>query len=411
MKTGFKELYALEAEPQRERYEIIREGFEKTFGSADGARWFSAPGRTEIGGNHTDHNHGHVLTAAVNLDIVGLAKKTDTGIIRLRSREYDRTDEVMLNDLAVHVGENGSPSLIRGICFKLKEKGYRIGGFDCYTTNRVMKGSGLSSSAAFEILIVTVISYLYNDGAIDPITSAVVSQYAENVYFGKPSGLLDQMASSVAGFTSIDFKTPENPEIVKVNFDFSSCGHSLCVVDTGGNHADLTDEYAAIPKEMKKVAKYFGKEYLRDVDEGEFYDKLGEIRKVAGDRAVLRAMHFFSDDRLAVKEAQALMHGDFPSFCAMIRESGKSSFERLQNVFAASAPESQGLSIGLALAERILGKRGAFRVHGGGFAGTIQAFVPDDLLESFKGEMEKVFGTGSCHVLSVREQGGTEVIV
>lgn len=411
MKTGFKELYALEAEPQRERYEIIREGFEKTFGSADGARWFSAPGRTEIGGNHTDHNHGHVLTAAVNLDIVGLAKKTDTGIIRLRSREYDRTDEVMLNDLAVHVGENGSPSLIRGICFKLKEKGYRIGGFDCYTTNRVMKGSGLSSSAAFEILIVTVISCLYNDGAIDPITSAVVSQYAENVYFGKPSGLLDQMASSVAGFTSIDFKTPENPEIVKVNFDFSSCGHSLCVVDTGGNHADLTDEYAAIPKEMKKVAKYFGKEYLRDVDEGEFYDKLGEIRKVAGDRAVLRAMHFFSDDRLAVKEAQALMHGDFPSFCEMIRESGKSSFERLQNVFAASAPESQGVSIGLALAERILGKRGAFRVHGGGFAGTIQAFVPDDLLESFKGEMEKVFGTGSCHVLSVREQGGTEVIV
>ncbi len=410
MEIGYQELYRQEAETQKARYKAIRQGFEEKFGSAEGAQWFSAPGRTEIGGNHTDHNHGRVLTAAVNLDIVGLAKKTDTGVVRLKSAEYTRTDTVSISQLENREGENNSQALVRGILYKCREMGYEIGGFDCYTMTRVLKGSGLSSSAAFEILVVTVISHLYNDGKIDPVTAAIIAQFAENVYFGKPSGLLDQMASSVGGFTSIDFKEPLKPVIKRVDFDFASCGHALCVVDTGGNHADLTDEYAAIPAEMKKVAAYFGKEVLRDVDERDFYGHLKELRKAVGDRAVLRAMHFFDDDRLASEEAKALEAGDFDSFKRMIRTSGLSSQTRLQNVFAVVAPEEQGLSMALTLSEHVLGPDGAFRVHGGGFAGTVQAFVPLEKLDEYRSLMDSVFGEGSCHVLSVRQAGGTKVL-
>lgn len=411
METRFQDLYGKEAESQKARYDAIKSGFEAEFGSAEGAEWYSAPGRTEIGGNHTDHNHGHVITAAVNLDIVGLAKKTDNNIIRLKSAEYPKTDEVDITNLAVQEEKSGSQAIIRGICAKCVELGYKVGGFDCYTISRVMKGSGLSSSAAFEVLVVTVISHLYNDGKIDPVTAAVISQYAENIYFGKPSGLLDQMASSVAGFTSIDFNVPTQPVIRQVNFDFASCGHSLCVVDTGGNHANLTDEYAAIPAEMKSVAAFFGKEFLREVDEHEFYENIGEIRKQTGDRAVLRAMHFFDDDRLAVKEADALEAGDFDAFKKMIHASGKSSYQRLQNVFSITSPAEQGVSLALAISATVLGEDGAYRVHGGGFAGTIQAFVPDEKLDEYRIAMEKVFGEGSCHVLSVRQPGGTKVII
>lgn len=409
MKIAYQELYGTEAAGQRQRYETIRAGFAQVFGSAEGGEWFSAPGRTEIGGNHTDHNHGHVLTAAVNLDIVGLAKKTGNNEIRLKSQEYNKIDQISLSDLSPRREVSGSQALIRGICAKCLELGYQVGGFDCYTMTRVLKGSGLSSSAAFEILVVTIINHLFNDGKIDPITAAIIAQYAENVYFGKPSGLLDQMASSVAGFTSIDFKEPTKPVIEKVDFDFGACGYALCVVDTGGNHADLTDEYAAIPAEMKRVAAFFGKEFLRDVDETEFYERIGEIRKQTGDRAVLRAMHFFADDRLAAAEAEALKTGDFGSFRKMIRASGRSSLERLQNVFAVVAPAEQGITLALALTERVLGEDGAFRVHGGGFAGTIQAFVPLEKLEEYRSEMESVFGTGSCHILSVRQAGGVKV--
>lgn len=409
MEIGYHELYGTEAAGQKERYDAIREGFAEVFGSSEGCEWFSAPGRTEIGGNHTDHNHGHVLTAAVNLDIVGLARKNGTAEISLKSREYDKIDRVSLEDLSPRTEASGSQALIRGICAKCRELGYQVGGFDCYTMTRVLKGSGLSSSAAFEILVVTIINNLFNDGKIDPVTAAIIAQYAENVYFGKPSGLLDQMASSVAGFTSIDFKDPANPVIEKVDFDFASCGHALCVVDTGGNHANLTDEYAAIPAEMKKVAGFFGKEFLRDVEEKEFYERLGEVRKVTGDRAVLRAMHFFDDDRLAVEEAEALRAGDFDSFKKMIRSSGRSSLGRLQNVFASVAPAEQGITLALALTEKVLGEDGAFRVHGGGFAGTIQAFVPLERLEEYRSALEGVFGKGSCHVLSVRPFGGVKV--
>jgi len=409
METRYQELYGKEAEAQKARYEAIKKGFEETFGSAEGAEWYSAPGRTEIGGNHTDHNHGRVLTAAVNLDIVGLAKKMDNNVIRLKSAEYPRMDKVDLSDLTPREETSGSQAIIRGISAKCREMGYQVGGFDCYTISRVMKGSGLSSSAAFEILVVTVISHLYNDGKIDPVTAAIIAQYAENVYFGKPSGLLDQMASSVGGFTSIDFNEPLKPIIKKVDFEFASCGYALCVVDTGGNHANLTDEYAAIPAEMKKVANFFGKEFLRDVDERDFYGAIKELRTAVGDRPILRAMHFFDDDRLAAQEAEALQNGDFDAFLEMVRTSGHSSLMRLQNVFAGSAPEEQGITLALSVAEFLLQGRGAFRVHGGGFAGTMQAYVPVDLLDSYREGMEKVFGSDSCHVLSVRQPGGTKV--
>ena len=406
----FEELYQQEAESQRARYEQLRQGFAGQFGSDEGGAYFSAPGRSEIGGNHTDHNHGRVLTAAVNLDIAAYARKTDNGRAVLKSAEYLKIDAIDLSDLSIKPEEEGtSASLIRGICARCVELGYKVGGFEAYTITRVLKGSGLSSSAAFEVLVVTIISHLYNDGAIDPVTAAKIAQYAENVYFGKPSGLLDQMACSVGGFTAIDFKDPENPVINKVDFDITAQGYALCVVDTGGNHADLTGEYAAIPAEMKQVAAFFGKDFLRDVDEKEFYEHIGQIRKQTGDRAVLRAMHFFDDDRLAAEEAQALYAGDFERFKGMILASGRSSFQRLQNVFAVVNPQEQGISLALALSERLLAGKGAWRVHGGGFAGTIQAFVPLDSLEEYRDAMEKVFGPGTCYTLSIRQPGGTKV--
>lgn len=407
----FEELYQQEAQSQRARYEELRNGFIKQFGDGEGGEFFSAPGRSEVGGNHTDHNHGRVLAAAVNLDIAAYARKTDNGKAVLKSAEYPKIDVVEIDDLARKQEEaETSASLLRGICARCKELGYTVGGFEAYTITRVLKGSGLSSSAAFEVLVVTIISHLYNDGKIDPVTAAKIAQYAENVYFGKPSGLLDQMASSVGGFTSIDFKDPENPVINKVDFDITAAGYALCVVDTGGNHADLTGEYAAIPKEMKQVAAFFGKEYLRDVDETAFYQQIGEIRKQTGDRAVLRAMHFFDDDRLAAEEAKALQTGDFESFKDMIISSGRSSSQRLQNVFAVVNPQEQGLTLALALTERLLAGKGAWRVHGGGFAGTIQAFVPLSFLDQYRIEIEKVFGQGTCYTLSIRQPGGTKVI-
>ena len=411
MEIKFQELYGNDAPRQEERYEAIRKGFAAQYGYEAGeGEFFSAPGRTEIGGNHTDHNHGRVLAGAVDLDIVGLAQKTGNDTIRLKSAEYDKIDVVDLTDLSLHPEDTGSQSLIRGICAKCRELGYQVGGFDCYTITQVLKGSGLSSSAAFEVLVVTVISHLFNGGSIDPITAAKISQYAENVYFGKPSGLLDQMASSVGGVTAMDFADPSAPVVEKVTFDLASYGHALCVVDTGGNHADLTGEYAAIPQEMKAVAQFFGKEFLRQVDEAAFYEKLPQVRKAAGDRAVLRAMHFFDDDRLAHEEAQALKAGDFPGFLRKVRASGQSSLQRLQNVFASQAPQEQGITLALSLSQRLLGEQGACRVHGGGFAGTIQAYVPFDLLDSYRQGMEHVFGKGSCYVLSFRQAGGTKVL-
>ena len=412
MICSFETLYPQDTELQRERYQALLEGFEKHFGSNEGGGFFSAPGRTEVGGNHTDHNHGRVLAAAVNLDIAAYARKTDNNKAILKSSEYTKIDVVDLSELERKEEEDGvSAALLRGICARCRELGYTVGGFEAFTKSRVLKGSGLSSSAAFEVLVVTIISHLYNDGNIDPVTAAQIAQYAENVYFGKPSGLLDQMASSVGGFTFIDFKDPAKPVIQKVDFDITAAGYALCVVDTGGSHADLTGEYAAIPQEMKQVAAFFGKEVLRDVEKDQFYRRLGEVRKATSDRAVLRAMHFFDEDPLAEEERNALQQGDMESFQKMIQASGASSFQRLQNVFASVSPLQQGLTLALALSQRVLEGKGAWRVHGGGFAGTIQAFVPLDLLEDYRRELESVFGEGACHVLSIRQAGGTKVLL
>lgn len=394
---------------QRERYVSLVNDFSEIFGERDNLRFFSAPGRTEVGGNHTDHNHGRVLAAGINLDAVALASKNDENIVRVKSRGY-KMDTVDLSDLSVNKGDMGhSNALVRGMCDGFLKRGYKIGGFDACTVSSVLSGSGLSSSAAFEVLIGTCLNYLYNDGKVDAVTIAQIAQYAENVHFGKPCGLMDQMASSVGGFITIDFADPESPVIEKVDFDFASCGHSLCIVDTKGNHADLTDEYASIRTEMESVASYFGKKVLREVDEPEFYKNISAIREKFGDRAVLRAIHFFGDNARVLDEVKALRDGDFEGFKKHICESGASSYMYNQNVYSVKKPIEQPVALGLAVSEQVLRNKGAYRVHGGGFAGTIQAFVPNDLLDTYKEAVESVFGEGSCYVLSIRPLGGTEV--
>ncbi|MFI3206127.1 MAG: galactokinase family protein [Clostridia bacterium] len=412
MITNFSELYKGDLESQQKRYADLKVNFKDFFGYDEGIEFFSAPGRSEIGGNHTDHQRGCVLAASINLDIIAAAAKREDGKITLKSFEYKKYDIIDTADLSIKEEEKEkSSALIRGVCARCVELGYKVGGFDCYTITNVLKGSGLSSSAAFEVLVVTVINHLFNDDKINPVEVAQIAQYAENVYFGKPSGLLDQSASSVGGFTAIDFGDVKKPIFEKIDFDLNKYEHKLCVVDTGGNHADLTDEYAAIPIEMKKIAAHFGKEVLREVCEKDFYANLKTLREEFGDRAVLRAMHFYDDNQTAQDEADALKASDFELFKKYVVKSGHSSATKLQNVFCCKNVSEQGLTLALAIAEKILEGKGAYRVHGGGFAGTIQAYVPNDLLDEFKTEIEKVFGEGSCYILSVRPVGGTKVLV
>lgn len=394
---------------QRGRYIDLINDFAAIFDETRDIRLFSAPGRTEVGGNHTDHNHGRVLAAGINLDAVAAAAKNSENIVRVKSRGYD-TDVCDINDLSVKEEEKGhSPALVRGMCAGFKKYGYEIGGFDAVTMSSVLSGSGLSSSAAYEVLVGTMLNYLYNDGRVDAVTIAKIAQYAENVYFDKPCGLMDQTACSVGGFVTIDFNDPAAPVINEVKFDFASCGHSLCIVDTKGSHSDLTDDYAAIRSEMESVAAVFGKKVLRDVDEEEFKKNIPQVRAVTGDRAVLRAIHFFADNDRVLKEVDALKKGDFETFKKYILESGTSSYMYNQNVFSVKQPAVQPVSLALALSESILSGKGAWRVHGGGFAGTIQAFVPAELLSDYKNAMESVFGEGSCYVLSIRPVGGVEI--
>lgn len=397
-------------EAQKARYIRIATSFEELYGSGREVSVFSAPGRTEVCGNHTDHNHGVVLAASVNLDAVAVAGKNDENIVRVKSEGY-KMDVVDLSDLGVMPAERGrSASLVRGVCAGFKNRGYEIGGFDAATASEVLSGSGLSSSAAFEVLLGTMLNHLYNDGKISPVEIAQIAQFAENEYFGKPCGLMDQMACSVGGFVMIDFKDPAVPVINKLNFDFGACGHALCIVDTGGNHADLTDEYAAVRCEMESVASKFGKAVLRDVDREEFEKNISLVRDSAGDRAVLRAMHFYNENDRVAKQAQALGNGDFETFKALVIESGASSYMYNQNVYTCSAPSCQPVSVALAICQDILNGKGAWRVHGGGFAGTIQAFVPMDLLDEFKTKICAVFGEKSCYVLNIRPEGGIKVI-
>ena len=385
-------------------------GFAASFGGAP-ERYFSAPGRTEIGGNHTDHQQGRVLAGAVNLDTVAAVRTNGTNTIRIQSEGYPlcEVDLCGLNPVKAEI--NTTPALIRGVAARFCQLGCQVGGFDAYCTSTVLPGSGLSSSAAFEVLIGTVINHLFFDGRMTQPEIAQISQYAENVFFGKPCGLMDQMASSVGNLVTIDFFDKDHPLIEPVDFDFASCGHALCIIDSGADHADLTDEYAAVPAEMKAVAAYFGKEVLTQIDEAEFYGKISELRKLCGDRAVMRCIHFYRENARVSRQVTALREGDFEGFLALVKQSGQSSYMYLQNVIPAGYKAHQDVAVALALAEHYLQGRGACRVHGGGFAGTIQAFVPYDMLDSFVAGMDGALGEGACHVLSIRPQGGVEMTV
>lgn len=394
---------------QKERHAKVFDTFAELYGESEGVAMFSAPGRTEVGGNHTDHNHGKVLAAAINLDTIALAAKRSDSIICEKSAGHSM-NEVDISDLSVHSEEFGkSAALIRGMCAGFKEYGYEIGGFNATGVTQVLSGSGLSSSAAFEVLIGSILNGLYNDGKVSAVDIAKIAQYAENKYFNKPSGLMDQMASSVGGFISIDFEDTKNPVIIKIDFDFGATGHSLCIVDTKGSHADLTDEYAAVRGEMEAAAACFGKSVLREVDENEFYKNINLVREKANDRAVLRATHFYNENRRVEELKAALSQGNFEAFKAVVTESGHSSFMFNQNVFAACQTASQPVSVALSICERVLKGKGAWRVHGGGFAGTIQAFVPDCALEEFKSAMQAVFGDDACYTLKIRNYGGIKL--
>ncbi len=407
---SLKQIYGEAAKAQAKRFAKAEKGYCDFFGEEDSDyRYFSAPGRSEVGGNHTDHNNGLVLAAGVSLDVIAVVKQTDDGIITVKSEGYD-ADSVSLAQLDVNKDEyNTSAALIRGVAAGFLKNNLKVGGFKAYTTSNVLKGSGLSSSAAFEVLIGTILSGLYNEGSVSPVKIAQIAQFAENEYFGKPSGLMDQMASSVGGFITIDFKDTAAPIINEIHFDLAKSGYSLCIVDTKGSHADLTPEYAAIPKEMKSVAEFFGKKVLREITKEQLIANLAKVRADCGDRAVLRALHYFDENERVPQLAKALSEGNLNEFFRLIKRSGASSYKYLQNIYAASQPTQQGLSVALYLAENILGDDGAYRVHGGGFAGTIQAFVPENKLDSFTAAMENAFGKGSCYVLSVRPIGGAEI--
>jgi galactokinase len=395
---------------QTDRYRKLLKQFNTAFGDVQ-VEFFSSPGRTEIGGNHTDHNFGRVLAGAVNLDNVAIAAKNNTNIIRIESAGYPRF-EVDLSTLTPNKKENfTSVALVRGICSRLKELGFSIGGFDACIDGGVPKGSGLSSSASFEVLIGAIVSELYNNGKLDPIQNAIIGQYAENNFFGKPCGLMDQTACAMGGLITIDFKDPSNPIVKKVNFDFIATGFSLVITDTGGNHADLNDEYASLPTDMKAVAAELGANVLREVTMEQIIDIAPKIREKVGDRAILRAIHFQGDNQRVVDQVAALEKNDFKSFLQMVIESGYSSYMYNQNIFPVNNVREQGVSLALALSELVLKGKGAWRVHGGGFAGTIQAFVPENLLNKYVTTLEHIYGPGSCHKLFIRHQGTGKITI
>ena len=383
-------------------------GFSAAFGAAP-ERYFSAPGRTEIGGNHTDHQRGRVLAAAVNLDTVAAVRCNGTDMIRIQSKGYPLC-EVSVKELTPREAEiNSTPALIRGVAARFVQLGCDVQGFDAYCESTVLPGSGLSSSAAYEVLIGTIINHLFFDGKVTQAEVAQIGQYAENVFFGKPCGLMDQTASAVGNLVTIDFFDKENPVIRPVSFDFSACGHALCIIDTRASHADLTDEYAAIPGEIKSVCAHFGKDVLTQIDEGAFYAAIPALRGKVSDRAILRAIHFYQENARVPRQVAALEAGDFETFLSLVTESGHSSYMYLQNVIPAGYTAHQDVALALALCEKYLQGRGAYRVHGGGFAGTVQAFVPNELLDSFRQGIDAVLGEGACHVLSIRPQGGVEM--
>ena len=389
---------------------FLNANFEETFG-AKPERYFSAPGRTEIGGNHTDHQRGRVLAAAVNLEAVAAVRCNGTNVIRILSEGYPMC-QVDVTELTPKAEEiNTTMALIRGVAARFTQLGCKVAGFDAYITSTVMPGSGLSSSAAYEVLIGTIVNHLFFDGRVSQPEIAMIGQYAENVFFGKPCGLMDQMASAVGNMVTIDFLDKDNPVIESVDFNFAACGHALCIIDSRASHADLTDEYAAITGELKQICGWFGKEVLTQIDQKDFLSNLATLRETFGDRAVLRAYHFYKENARVPQQVAALRSGDFDKFLSLVKESGYSSWMYLQNVIPAGYQAHQDVALALALCENYLDGRGAYRVHGGGFAGTVQAFVPVDILDSFRAGIDAVLGEGACHVLSIRPQGGVEAFV
>ena len=383
-------------------------GFSATFG-CDPTHFFSAPGRTEIGGNHTDHQRGRVLAAAVNLHTLAAVRENGTNTIRIQSEGYPLCTVDLSQLQPVESEVNSTPSLVRGIAAKFTEMGCTVKGFDVYVTSTVLPGSGLSSSAAFEVLVGTILNHMFFGGKVSQPEVAMIGQYAENVFFGKPCGLMDQMASAVGSMVTIDFFDKDNPVIEPIAFDFEACGHALCIIDTHASHADLTDEYAAITLELKAICQHFGKEVLTQIHKADLIAAIPALRSECGDRAVLRALHFYAENDRVPKQVRALKDNDFDAFLALIKESGRSSYMYLQNVIPAGYTAHQDVALSLCLCQELLGDRGGFRVHGGGFAGTVQAFVPMDMLETFRQGIDRVLGEGSCHVLSIRPQGGVPV--
>ena len=392
-----------------ERKEALDAGFAAVFGT-NPEFYFSAPGRTEISGNHTDHQRGRVLAGAVNLDTQAAVRPNGTNVIRIQSQGYPMC-EVSLDNLEPVASEiNSTPALVRGVAARFVQLGCQVGGFDAYAESTVLPGSGLSSSAAFEVLIGTIINHLFFGAKVSQPEIAQIGQYAENVFFGKPCGLMDQTASAVGGLVTIDFADKDHPDIRPVNFDFSTTGHALCIIDSRADHADLTDEYAAVTQEMKAICNYFGKEVMTQIPEAEFYAAIPELRKLCGDRAVMRGIHEYNENRRVPQQVAALEQGDFETFLRLTKESGFSSWMYLQNVIPAGYVNQQAMAVALGLCEHYLQGKGAYRVHGGGFAGTVQAFVPYEILDSFKAGIDAALGEGACHVLSIRPQGGVPAV-
>ena len=396
----------------KERYIGAIESFCQLYGNDRELNLFSVAGRSELSGNHTDHNKGCVVAASISLDIIAVASATDDGTVRVKSEGFDEDVVDITAYTAPDKAKFGtSESIIAGMCAGLSANGHKVGGFVAYTTSNVLKGSGLSSSAAFEDMIGTIESHLYNDGKVDNVEIAKLAQWAENNFFGKPCGLMDQVACAVGGIVAIDFKDTKNPVITPIEFDMTSAGYNLCIVNTGGNHADLTDDYASVPAEMKAVAAYLGKEVLRETDEEAVISAIPTLREALGDRAIMRALHFFEENKRVAKQKAALESGDLDAFFENVKASGRSSFCYLQNVYTTKNLTEQGLSLALCLAERILGdKQAAWRVHGGGFAGTIQAFVPTETVPTFKAAMDACFGKDACIVLGIRPVGATKIL-
>ena len=392
-------------EPQKKRYLKAVKEFEKSF-KGESCFIISVPGRTEVAGNHTDHQRGEVLAASVSLDAIAVVSKRNDTVVNLRSAGYDKLFTVDLSDLTVHEQEKESTeSLIRGVAAGFKNRGLNVGGFDAYVQSDVLSGSGLSSSACFEVLIGTVLAYIYNDDSVAPYKIAMIGQYAENEYFGKPCGLMDQMACAIGGLIKIDFKDKEAPDFGKVPFEPEKNGYRLCIVDTGGSHADLTEDYASVPADMKAVAKLLGHDVLRESSQEELFENANKIRKKLGDRALLRAFHFFKESERVRLQREKLENGDFEGFLKLVKKAGESAVMYNQNAYTCKKTDEQGIVVGLMLCEKTLAERGAFRLQGGGFAGTIQAYVPDGLLDEFKKNVQAVFGKDSVYTLGVRQCG------